>query len=154
MSDDSALQAAFERAGHQLTQPRRIVANLAASQDGHFTALDLVTEAKRRRLGIGRATVFRALELFTELGLVERLDLPTGEHAYVLCEPVHHHHVVCERCGRDTEIEACGIDDLAAQVEAQTGYVVDLHRLELFGLCQTCRLEGRTEAGLSRHRAH
>jgi Fur family transcriptional regulator, ferric uptake regulator len=154
MSDDAALEAAFDRAGHQLTQPRRIVADLATSQVGHFTALDLVTEARQRRLGVGRATVFRALELFTELGLVERLDLPNGEHAYVVCEPVHHHHVVCERCGRDTEIEACGIDDLAAQVEAQTGYVVDIHRLELFGLCQTCRSQTRAEAGQPARRAH
>ena len=122
-----------------MTEPRRIVATLVGQRDGHFTALDLVNDARQRRLGVGRATIFRALELFGELGLVERLDLPNGEHAYVACEPAHHHHVVCERCGRDSEIEDCGIENIAAAIEAQTGYVIDMHRIELFGLCPNCR---------------
>jgi Fe2+ or Zn2+ uptake regulation protein len=68
-------------------------------------------------------------------------DLVTGEHAYVACEPAHHHHVVCSSCGRAA---AVGIDDgrLAAvvrDVTRQTGYRVDSHRIELFGLCPACR---------------
>jgi len=112
---------------------------MVAERDSHFTAPELVLEAKRRRLGVGRATVFRALEVFEELGLVERLDLPSGEHAYVVCEPAHHHHVVCQRCGRGTDVEDCGIEDVARQIEAHTGYLVDSHRVELFGLCPECR---------------
>jgi len=131
--------AALDRAGYSMTEPRRVVANLVGARDGHFTALDLVQDATNRRLGVGRATVFRTLELFGELGLVERLDLPNGEHAYVACEPAHHHHVVCQRCGRSSEIETCGIDEVAAAIETQTGYVVDTHRIELFGLCGDCR---------------
>lgn len=131
--------AVLDRAGYSMTEPRRVVANLVGQRDGHFTALDLVSDASNRRLGVGRATVFRTLELFGELGLVERLDLPNGEHAYVACEPSHHHHVVCQRCGRDSEIVNCGIDDLAEAIESQTGYVIDTHRIELFGLCPNCR---------------
>ncbi|HVA85048.1 MAG TPA: Fur family transcriptional regulator [Candidatus Saccharimonadales bacterium] len=142
MRTSDALGTALDRAGYAVTAPRRAVADLVEQRDGHFTALDLVTEARRRRLGVGRATVFRAIELFEELGLVERLDLPTGEHAYVVCEPVHHHHVVCQRCGRDAEIEDCGIDALAASIESNTGYLVGLHRIELFGLCPACLSQG------------
>jgi Fe2+ or Zn2+ uptake regulation protein len=138
MRTSDALGAALDRAGYAVTAPRRAVADLVQQRDGHFTALDLLAEAKRRRLGVGRATVFRALELFEELGLVERLDLPNGEHAYVVCEPAHHHHVVCQRCGRDAEIEDCGIDALATAIESSTGYLVDLHRIEFFGLCPAC----------------
>ena len=54
-----------------------------------------------RRLGIGRATIFRTLDVLVDLQAVERLDLPTGDHAYVACEPAHHHHVVCSNCGRE-----------------------------------------------------
>ena len=81
------LVAALDRAGYRLTEPRRAVAELIAAREGHFTAADLLDDAKARRLGIGRATIFRALDLFTELSVLERLDLPTGEHAYVPCEP-------------------------------------------------------------------
>src|SRR3712207_8759004 len=85
------LVRALDTAGYRLTEPRRAVADLIAGRRGHFTAADLVAEAKARRLDIGRATIFRALELFTELNLVERLDLPNGEHAYVECARAHHH---------------------------------------------------------------
>ena len=87
--------AALDDAGYRLTGRRREVTELIAAREGHFTAADLILDARSRRLGIGRATIFRALELLTELKLLERLDLPEGEHAYVTCEPSHHHHVVC-----------------------------------------------------------
>ena len=82
MVDTKPWTAALDRAGYSITEPRRAVAEMVAERDSHFTAPELVLEAKRRRLGVGRATVFRALEVFEELGLVERLDLPSGEHAY------------------------------------------------------------------------
>jgi len=130
---------AIGRAGYRLTGPRRAVAELIEDREGHFTAADLVAEARERRLAIGRATVFRALDLLAELGRVERLDLPTGDHAYVACEPRHHHHVVCSRCGRSTEIDDEGLRAVVDSVAARTGYTVDTHRLELFGTCPRCR---------------
>lgn len=136
---DSAAITALDQAGYRLTGPRRAVAEIIAGRDGHFTAAELVDEAKRRNLGIGRATVFRALDLLLELGVVERLDLPNGEHAYVGCEPAHHHHVVCSRCGRSTEIDDAGLRAVVDDVSRRTGYLVDTHRLELFGLCPACR---------------
>ena len=98
----------------------------------------IVAEARSRRLGVGRATVFRTLEVFEELGVIERLDLPSGEHAYVGCEPVHHHHVVCSRCGRTTEIDDAGLRRVVRDVARRTGFRVDEHRLELFGVCPAC----------------
>ncbi len=138
MSDPGILVEALDRAGYRLTAPRRQVAELIASHDGHFTAADLVADARQHRLGIGRATIFRALDLFATLKVVERVDLPNGEHAYVGCEPVHHHHVICTTCGRMTEVEDCGMRDVAREVARRSGYRVDTHRLELFGTCPDC----------------
>ena len=111
MTEPSTYVSALDRAGYRLTEPRRSLAALIADHDGHFTAAELVAEARSRRLGVGRATVFRTLEVLEELGAIERLDLPSGEHAYVGCEPIHHHHVVCSRCGRTVEIEDEGLRD-------------------------------------------
>ena len=95
----------LDASGHRLTEPRRAVAELVDRRSGHFSAADLVADAHAERPGIGRATVFRALELFQELGVIERIDLPSGEHAYVVCEPEHHHHVICSNCGRSADID-------------------------------------------------
>jgi len=139
MVETQPLVTALDRAGYRLTEPRRAVADLITQRDGHFTAADLIDEARDRRLGIGRATIFRALELFTELNVLERLDLPTGEHAYVPCEPAHHHHVVCSRCGRSREASDHGLQAMVDEVARHTGYRIDDHRLELYGLCPTCQ---------------
>jgi Fur family transcriptional regulator, ferric uptake regulator len=118
------------------------VADLIGIRSGHFTAADLLDDARRRGLRIGRATIFRALDTFAGLGVVERLDLPSGDHAYVTCRPEatrHHHHIVCSSCGRTTSIVGCNIDGLAADVAERSGYRVDTHRIELFGVCPTCQ---------------
>jgi Fur family ferric uptake transcriptional regulator len=139
MPGPNPIVTALDRAGYRLTEPRRSVAALIADQDGHFTAAELVAAARARRLGVGRATIFRTLEILEEIGAVERLDLPSGDHAYVGCEPAHHHHVVCSRCGRTDEIDDAGLRTVVRDVARQTGYRVDEHRLELFGVCPACQ---------------
>jgi len=129
----------LDRAGYRLTEPRRSLGALIASHEGHFTAAELVIEARAGRLGVGRATIFRTLEVLEGLGAVERLDLPSGEHAYVVCEPAHHHHVVCSHCGRTDEIDDAGLRMVVREVTRRTGYRIDEHRLELFGVCPACR---------------
>ena len=139
MADPTEILVALDRAGFRRTGQRRALAALITAQDGHFTAADLVAAARSARLGVGRATVFRTLDALEGLGLVERLDLPSGEHAYVACERSHHHHVVCSRCGRTAEIEDAGLRTVVREVTRRTGFRVDEHRLELFGLCSACQ---------------
>ncbi len=137
--DGSSLEAALGRTGHRITEPRRAVARLIAERDGHFSAAELVEDARHRRMGIGRATVFRALDLFASLELVERVDLPGGDHAYVACEPVHHHHAICTSCGRSIDVADEGLAALLAKVGRHAGFRVTTHRLELFGICAACQ---------------
>jgi Fur family ferric uptake transcriptional regulator len=133
------LITALEGAGYRLTGPRRALASLIVGRTGHFTAGDLVVDAKEHRLGVGRATIFRTLEVLESLGSLERLDLPSGDHAYVVCQRSHHHHVVCSSCGRSTEIDDTGLRAVVDRIASRTGYQVVDHRLELFGLCALCQ---------------
>ena len=139
MVEAGTILGAFEAAGYRLTSPRRALARLVAGRDGHFSADELLTESRRARLGVTRATIFRSLDVLADLGVVERLDLPTGEHAFVACEPMHHHHVVCSSCGRSTGVADHGLDAVAEAIGRETGYRVDTHRLELFGRCPACQ---------------
>jgi len=133
--------SALDEAGYRLTEPRRTVAELVAARDGHFTASDLLADARAQDLGIGRATIFRALDLFTELEVLERLDLPSGDHAYVPCEPQHHHHIVCEGCGAVTEVADLGLGAAIEEIQGRTGWQVETHRLELYGRCPSCQAQ-------------
>ena len=122
------------------TAPRRAVTALIAKRNGHFTAADLLSDAEGRNVKVGRATVFRTLDLLAERGALERLDLPSGEHAYVACAPQeHHHHVVCRNCGASVEVADSGLQAVVREIGAQSGYRIDNHRLELYGTCPSCQ---------------
>ncbi len=146
MTSSDPIVEALGAAGYRLTGPRRAVAGLIAEYDGHFTAAELEIAARERRLGVSRATLFRALELLTELHVVERLDLPSGEHAYVPCVREHHHHLVCSRCGRVADVEDGALADAVAEIARRSGYRIESHRLELFGLCRHCQAKAGPSA--------
>jgi len=140
MAGSNALLSALGGAGKRLTVARRAVAEAIARQEGHFTAEDVLRAARARQRAVGRATVFRSLEMLADLHLVERVDLPSGEHAYVACEPdAHHHHVVCSVCGRSTEVGELGLGPILGRIESSTGFAIDSHRLEVFGICPDCQ---------------
>ncbi|HEX5826687.1 MAG TPA: Fur family transcriptional regulator [Candidatus Limnocylindrales bacterium] len=136
------LVEALDAGGYRLTEPRLAVAAMIAEREGHFTAAELVAEARRRHPGLGRATVFRALDLFASLSVVERVDLPAGDHAYVACERTHHHHAICTGCGRSTDVDDQGLADVLTAIGGRSGFRVTTHRLEIFGLCGACQAAG------------
>lgn len=146
VTNPAEIVRALDRAGYRLTGPRRALADLIADHDGHFTALDLEAVARSRGLDISRATLFRALDLLADLGVLERLDLPSGEHAYVACAPAHHHHIVCSRCGRTSEVADLGLAAAVDEIARRSGYRIEAHRLELFGLCRHCQAKTSREA--------
>lgn len=135
------------QAGHRATAPRQVVLEQIAAQGASFTAtalLDSVTEAAPH---VGRATVFRTLDLLVELGLLQRVHTETNGnwgHSYILCDlgDAHHHHLVCTGCGQITDFSGCMLDSLVGELQAQTSFRVEGHRLELYGLCEPCQ-EGK-----------
>src|SRR4051794_39053946 len=105
------------------TAPRRAIADLISARQGHFTAADLLADAESNKVRVGRATIFRTLDLLTEQGALERLDLPTGGHAYVACAPQeHHHHVVCRNCGASAEVDDSGLQAVVRAIGHDSGY--------------------------------
>lgn len=139
MNQTERIVQALERAGYQATPNRRLVAQLVAATGGHFTAADVLERGRQERVSIGRATIFRTLDLLTSLHVVERLDLPSGAHAYVACDPdEHHHHLVCSGCGRSEDVADGALAVLVDEIGRRNGYKIEAHRLELFGTCPAC----------------
>jgi len=139
MADTASIVDALQHAGFRMTEPRRSVAGLVAGRSGTFTSASLLDEARARGLRVGRATVFRTLDVLAEVGTIERIDLPTGDHAYLACEPSHHHHVVCSSCGRNQDVDDAGLRAVVQDIARRTGYEVEDHRLELYGRCPSCQ---------------
>lgn len=112
----------------------------ALRRDQPFTAQAVVAELKRK--GIGRATVFRTLDLLVTLGALARVHaIEQGARCvrYTACAPSHHHHLICRGCGRVEEIRATGLERRIAELARKHGYQLLEHGLEVQGLCRQCR---------------
>ncbi|MEO8633540.1 MAG: Fur family transcriptional regulator [Chloroflexota bacterium] len=126
--------------GRRRTSPRRDVIVAALRRRAPFTAQQLVGGLARR--GVGRATVFRTLDLLVSLGALARIHgIEAGVRCvrYTPCAPSHHHHLVCQACGRVEELAAKALDQRIAATARERGFSPLGHTVEIVGLCPDCR---------------
>jgi Fur family ferric uptake transcriptional regulator len=143
MPEVDAILERLEQEGYRLTGPRRAVLEQVVGRPAPFTSAEVWDAMRASAPGIGRATVFRTLDLLSKLGVVQRIhnDADGGRcHAYLACGDYHHHHLICNSCGRVTDFhEDKALDALVREVEKRTNFKVEGHRLELVGRCPSCR---------------
>jgi Fur family ferric uptake transcriptional regulator len=101
-----------------------------------LSAQDLHAQLGR---SVGLATVYRALQGLVEAGQVDVFRRESGEALFRLCNPVHHHHLLCQRCGRVEEIDACEVEPWAARVASRRGFTLAGHQADIFGVCPRCQ---------------
>jgi Fe2+ or Zn2+ uptake regulation protein len=136
------IRAAFDQKGQRWTrQKNQISEQLAelAEAERDFTAEGLWLELRQRDAHVGRATVFRAVEMLAALGLLNRIDFADGSHKYRACGERHHHHLTCIQCHRVVDIDICLPLEQFAKIGQQNDFVIEGHSLTLFGLCADCR---------------
>src|ERR671914_2713635 len=109
-------------AGERVTRQRLIVADALARAGRQLTAGELYEQVRRVKPSLGRATVFRTLERLVEAGVARRLELEGHVYAYIACEPDHHHHLACTRCGRVEEIDEAYVRPIASRVAREMGF--------------------------------
>ncbi len=128
-------------AGHRLTGPRAAVVRAVADRAGSVTAEQLV--AQLQPSGVSRATVYRALDLLEERGLLTRMHLD-GYHGYAVCDAEHHHHLLCRACGRVASVDARGVEAAIQRLAQQLEFRVDTHTLEFSGVCRPCQAAAKS----------
>jgi len=120
--------------------PRRAVMEALVAAEVPLQPHEIRERAQTSHRRLGLVTVYRTLALLMELDLVRRVHREDGCHGYLLTTPGHRHALICQCCAR--AIEFAGGDDISAliqRVEAQTGYRVEEHLLQLFGQCPDCQ---------------
>jgi Fur family ferric uptake transcriptional regulator len=127
--------------GRRRSTPRRVVLELLAERDCCVSAPALYEAARAAGTPVGLASVYRVLDLLTEKGLVEKLDLAEDHAYYEKVDPVsdHHHHVVCTDCGRVSQFADDQLESALREVEGRTGFAVERHDVLLRGACADCR---------------
>jgi len=117
-------------------------------QGRHFTAEDVSAYFQKKNISIGIATIYRQIEKFVAMGVVQKYFL--GEQNAACFEymgeechkEVSHFHLKCEKCGTLIHLECHDLEQLSSHLMAEHGFALDPFRTVFYGLCENCRLAG------------
>lgn len=101
--------------------------------------LEVMDYLKKKGLKTNLTTVYRVLDSFLTVGLVKKLELHEGKYRYELSSLRHHHHLVCQNCGKIEDIENCSLEGLEEKITNRSEFLIKYHSLEFYGLCRDCQ---------------
>ena len=124
--------------GLKLTPQRRLIVDMIHDAQGHLTAEEILKYVQARIPRVNKSTIYRTLEILEETGCVLKSDID-GRFIYHHAEEGHHHHLVCQACGKSIDC----VEDLFLPVETiidkKYGFRADLKHMVVNGLCQECK---------------
>lgn len=150
-AENRSLPESITANGYRLTSQRRILIETIQGSRQHLDAATLLKLAAQRDPRINRATVYRTLSLLKKLQLVDELDLMhlEGEkHFYEIKPDRQHVHLACCRCGAIGEFRSDTFERLKDEIAEQTGFKIQVARLEVGGKCRAC--SAKPESALAR----
>lgn len=123
---------------YKLTPQRLAVARILARSEGHPSVEHIYAQLQADFPTISLATVYRNVMLIKSLGEVLELGFADGSNRYDGNKPCPHPQVICLDCKAVIDPDLAALKDMAAEVEAETGFKILTHRLDFFGICDLC----------------
>ena len=140
MSCETEAVQVLREAGHKATPQRLMILSAVRHADGHLTAAEIYEHVQREYPYVDISTVYRTLAVLKELRLATETDMGTGDTTY---EWVHrqgrHHHLICRTCGAVASLDHKYLEDLGAEIMAESGFKPDIDHFAIFGLCAACQ---------------
>lgn len=129
---------------YKMTSQRQVVLRAFVESDSrHLSADDVFEIVKKQAPEIGLATVYRTLDLFTEMDFLKKLDFDDGCSRYELNdhdeEGHYHHHLICLRCGKVWECKDDLLETLETILQKQFHFQTVDHQLKVYGYCEDCQ---------------
>lgn len=128
---------ALRASGLRLTKQRALIVEALEHKTGFTTAQELFHQLRKRRDAPGLATVYRTLATLAAAGALDS-SIREGEQVFRLCGSRHHHHLVCESCGRVEEVASQQVEAWVKQVARRRGFRVTGHTADVYGICASC----------------
>ena len=137
----------FRGCGYRMTVPRQAIMDVLSGTDKHLSAEDVYMKVHKMSPDVGLTTVYRTLDLLTQMGLVVKFDFGDGRARYELIEGTkseHHHHLICTNCKRiieytdfmDKEMEFLRLAEKG--LSKKYSFNIKHHIIQFYGLCDRC----------------
>lgn len=138
--DLEELTTRLRRRDLKMTRPRRAVLAALQQQQRPVTIKEIYKELRPGECDL--ASVYRSIRTLERAGVVKGFQIGDGAPRYELLaegDDGHHHHLICTRCARVTEIGECELEEIETRLAESMGFRAITHRLEFFGLCPECQ---------------
>ena len=140
MLTEKKVSSILRHGGYKLTPQRRAVLSAIAANHDHLTPGEIYERAREEHAGIGLVTIYRTLDVLTELGLICEVHSGGNCRSYLMRRPQeHHHHLICSGCGAVVDFTGCDLGELERSLAAKTGFEIESHLLEFLGRCRDCQ---------------
>ena len=142
MNADNFKERLKEKGCKLTTQRRGVLDVLLDNNDKHLSTEEIYSFVKDKYPEIGLATVYRTVQLFEEMGIIDRLNFDDGCSRFELSSPTndhHHHHLMCEKCNKVFEVENDLLADIESDIYKKYGFQVKNHNVMFYGYCKDCR---------------
>jgi Fur family transcriptional regulator, ferric uptake regulator len=137
MSLDSVI-ARLRQTGYKVTPQRIAIIKIFLESSEHLTPAALYDKVHQLDPGVGEVTVYRTLDILSELGLVCLVHTGENIHSYIRRPSGHHGHLICSECGKVIDFTKCNLSELEKRLASETGFTIKDHRLDFYGKCQEC----------------
>ncbi len=123
----------------RLTATRAAIVEAALARKGHYPIENLIADLKARGIRGSKATVYRALPLLEEAGILQPAIVASDTKSYeTTFGEDHHDHLICARCGKVVEFGFEAFEILQREVAGRYGFRLETHHHELVGTCPEC----------------
>jgi Fur family ferric uptake transcriptional regulator len=116
-----------------------MVLDVLDKTDYHISAEEIFKEVKSAYTYANISTVYRTLELLKRLGLITEIDMGDGCVRYHLLEKGHHHHLICNKCGKVVDLPESFLQELKEKLADNYNFEADIKHMAVFGICSDCR---------------
>lgn len=129
----------LQESGYRQTLARRTIVEVILNSPRALEPIEVFNKGRNLHAKLGLVTVYRTLEKLEELSLVQRVHQPGGCNMYLRATHGHEHLIICTRCGKADFFSGDDLSPLMNNVTNRTGFTINNHWLQLFGLCPECK---------------
>ena len=150
MSCETETVQVLRETGHKATPQRLMILAALRHAAGHMTASEIYDQVVAEYPYVDISTVYRTLSVLKDLRLVSEIDMGVGDASYEwVPSEGRHHHLICRSCSAVLSLDHHYLEDLGAEILAESGFRPDLDHFAIFGVCASCQkhASGRTTNG-------
>jgi Fur family ferric uptake transcriptional regulator len=136
---------AIRERGRRVTRQRALIWDALVHAEGrHLSAREVADAVRAAAPDLHQATIYRALDVFVDDGLVRKSEFGDGRALYEIAAEHRHHHVVCTSCGAVVHVHDDALRGALSQIRRESGFELADAELTFYGTCPGCQAKGLT----------